>query len=242
MTAHAYCFHGQEYIGKKAYALEFARTLAHENDIMVIGTDLPAGQAGIDAIRDAKHFLSLSPLCGDKKVVIIDKAHTMQEEAQNALLKILEEPPASATIILVTSQLDALLPTVRSRVEERYFSPPSKEKFFEYLRDKKLSADQQEFLYQFTNASIGLVSQTENIKAFISEYSVLAKANLDQKFTMAKKLSEDDTLQQKVLFWMLYLRSKKMYKPLAGLLALYKTVSQPQFNKQLALENFMLSL
>lgn len=233
MTTHAYCFHGAEYIGKRAYALEFARTLAHENDILLAGTD-------IDAIRDAKHFLSLSPLNGDRKAVIIDKAHTMQAEAQNALLKILEEPPASATIILVTSQVDGILPTVRSRVEERYFPPPSKEEFMKNIPE--FSQEQKEFLYAFTNGSIGLVSQKENIKAFISEYSVLAKANLDQKFTIAKKLADDETLQQKILFWMLYLRSKKIYKPLCGLLALHQTIAQPQFNKQLALEHFMLEL
>ncbi len=234
--AHAYLFTGQEMIGKKTFAHELAKTIAHPTEIIMVQSD-------IDSVREAKHFLSLSPLNGTRKVAIIDNAHALGEEAQNALLKILEEPSASSLLILITAHPASLLSTITSRCQSIEFFPPSKKEFFEYLKPKKLSDAQQEFLYQFSNGSIGLLSQDfSNIKKYAEEYSAITTADINQKFVLAKKLADDEMLQQKVFSWMLYLRTKKMYKPLRPLLALYRTISQPQFNKQLALENFMLEL
>ncbi|MEK7615828.1 MAG: hypothetical protein AAB420_01300 [Patescibacteria group bacterium] len=231
----SYLFHGQEMIGKKSFSLQLARDLADSADIIMVQSD-------IDSVREMKRFLSLSPLNGDYKIAIVDNAHNMQEEAQNALLKILEEPTASSILILISSQPESLLQTITSRCRQIFFPPHKPETVRAFLKERSFTKEQEDFLVQFCNGSIGLLANQENIKEFIQEYSVLAKATLDQKFTLAKKLADDEKLQQKILYWMLYLRSKNIYKPLQGLLALHKTISQPQFNKQLALENFMLQL
>jgi len=69
----------------------------------------------IEKIRSIEQFL-MRKLPGDAtRVVIVDDAHTMASEAQNALLKTLEEPPANTSIILLANTVSALLPTVRSR-------------------------------------------------------------------------------------------------------------------------------
>ena len=70
---------------------------------------------GIEDVKAMQKKLFLKPLRGDKKAIIIKEAHLLTPEAQNALLKVLEEPPVSTIIILTTENTDVLLPTVRSR-------------------------------------------------------------------------------------------------------------------------------
>ena len=84
-------------------------------DVMII----EAGDTGtikIEQIRDAVERSTYRPFEGRRRVVIVDDAAALVGPAQNALLKTLEEPPASSVFILLTSRPDVLLPTVRSRV------------------------------------------------------------------------------------------------------------------------------
>lgn len=79
-------------------------------------TMVPDGLSiGIDAIRPLASQLSLHPVASPTHAVIIHNAHVLTQEAQNAMLKLLEEPPGEALIILETPQPDALLPTILSR-------------------------------------------------------------------------------------------------------------------------------
>lgn len=74
---------------------------------------------GIEAVRDLEHFLSLK-IPGRRsvaRIAIIENAHLLTIEAQNALLKTLEEPPADTVMILTTAQEQSLLPTIRSRLQ-----------------------------------------------------------------------------------------------------------------------------
>lgn len=71
---------------------------------------------GIDEIRKIRQFLSLKPFVNEKKIVFIQEAQNLTTEAQNALLKTLEEPPASSVIILTVPNTSLLLPTVLSRM------------------------------------------------------------------------------------------------------------------------------
>lgn len=72
---------------------------------------------GIDEIKRLQKKLFLKPYKGQNKAVIIPQAHTLTTEAQNALLKVLEEPPLHTVIILTTEKKDALLPTIQSRCQ-----------------------------------------------------------------------------------------------------------------------------
>ena len=77
----------------------------------------------IEEVRGVIKFLSLSPLESDKKFVIIVSADKMNKNAANALLKMLEEPPANSHIILIAPSVDSLLPTIRSRCILVHFTP-----------------------------------------------------------------------------------------------------------------------
>lgn len=70
---------------------------------------------GINDVKDMQKTLYLKPLKSTQKALIIEEAEFLSQEAQNALLKVLEEPPEHTIIILSTTTIEALLPTIRSR-------------------------------------------------------------------------------------------------------------------------------
>lgn len=84
---------------------------------------------GIDAVRELEHVLTLKipGRASVQRVVLLNDAHLLTGEAQNALLKTLEEPPQGTILILTSSEEDALLPTIRSRVQIIAITPPTGE-------------------------------------------------------------------------------------------------------------------
>lgn len=86
-------------------------------EINTLYISIPEGKKsiGIEQIREAITFLQKKPIISDNKAVVILNGEKMTLDAQNALLKILEEPPVYATIILTTKTQETLLPTVISR-------------------------------------------------------------------------------------------------------------------------------
>lgn len=79
----------------------------------------------VDEVRELKNFLNLSAVDGGRRAVILDCADEMNPNASNAVLKILEEPPANVTFFLISHQPFRLLPTIRSRCRELRLSPLS---------------------------------------------------------------------------------------------------------------------
>lgn len=77
----------------------------------------------VDEVRRMKSFFALSAADGGRRVAIIDSADEMNTAAANALLKLLEEPPANVTFLVVSHQPQGLLPTIRSRCRELRLSP-----------------------------------------------------------------------------------------------------------------------
>ena len=122
--AHAYLFHGPPGVGKRRLATAFAAELLGDAARVGRGShpDLyvlePLGdQIRIDAIRELRHDLHMRPFEADRRVYLIFGAHSMNEEAADALLKDLEEPPSYAVIVLVADELGSLPETIRSRCQ-----------------------------------------------------------------------------------------------------------------------------
>lgn len=78
---------------------------------------VPETSIGITEIREAIKFLSKKPIQSPNNIVVFYDAHLLTIPAQNALLKVLEEPPANSLIYLVTAQPDQLIPTILSRCQ-----------------------------------------------------------------------------------------------------------------------------
>lgn len=98
-------------------------TYSHQGKLLSTAEATAAGvkrkappQIRIEQIREIGQFLSRPPLLGERAIVVVEQAQTMAEGAANALLKTLEEP-GKATIILIASSVDSLLPTIVSRCQ-----------------------------------------------------------------------------------------------------------------------------
>ena len=93
-------------------------------DVLLVGPG-DSGAIKIDQVRDIIDRAAYRPFEGRRRAVIIDEADALVHQAQNALLKTLEEPPSMSVFILVTSRPDMLLPTVLSRCPQLRFRPLS---------------------------------------------------------------------------------------------------------------------
>lgn len=131
-TAQAYLFVGPESVGKRAVAFELARTLIGESFVSDVVTLRPErveekGKVkekaiGVEAVREATRTLGLSGRTAAGNILIVDDAHRLSEEAQNAFLKTLEEPLPRVTVFLVTHEEGAIVPTIASRCERVSFA------------------------------------------------------------------------------------------------------------------------
>jgi DNA polymerase-3 subunit delta' len=118
--AHAYLFHGPAGVGKRETSLAFARTLLNtQRDFHpdLYRLDALGEMIRIDAIRELRRDLHMRPFEADKRVYLIFSAHLMNEDAADALLKDLEEPPPYAVIVLVADDLGPIPETIRSRCQ-----------------------------------------------------------------------------------------------------------------------------
>lgn len=158
--AHAYLFHGEEGIGKQ----RVARALAQTANCPDAGTP-PAGEAcgecpscramaagthpdlltiapdgaviKIHQVRELQQKMTLRPMSAACRFVIFNEADALNQEAANALLKSLEEPPPQTVLILITARPHALLPTVVSRCQPIRFSPLTPAQVASILKEKQ---------------------------------------------------------------------------------------------------------
>jgi DNA polymerase-3 subunit gamma/tau len=112
---------------------ESCRSIHDATAIDVIEMDA-ASHRGIDDIREIRDRVALRPARGRMKVYIVDEAHMLTKEASNAVLKTLEEPPDHVVFVLCTTELQAMLPTIRSRCQRFVFQRPGLGEISEVLR------------------------------------------------------------------------------------------------------------
>lgn len=167
--AHAFLFAGPEGVGKKRAAAAFAEELGVK-PILVERLE-EKHEVLIAQIQEVIRELSFASR--DRRVVILDEADRMSEEAMNALLKTLEEPPPGTVLILVSSVPQRLLGTLRSRCQTILFHPVPDEEIVRFLKSKGLDEPSARAAAVLAGGSIGtaatLAPQMSEILALASE-------------------------------------------------------------------------
>ena len=187
--SHAYLFTGQEGIGKKTLAFEFAKALLckqkqqdscneckdckkidHSNhpDVKFIKTEEDSNNIKIDQIRELQREIVYKPYETNWKVYIIDEADNMTLEAANSLLKTLEEPPDYAIIILLAEEMSQLLPTVISRCQEIRLKNISREMIKAYLVEHGIKENKAGLYSRMAKGSLGLALELTNDEEFLN--------------------------------------------------------------------------
>ncbi len=177
-VGHAYIFYGPDGIGKRTIARAFAGLLLCNNplnegsnacnkciscklsnsgsnpDLMVIEDD--GTKIGVDEIRRMQSDVNKRPTYSQRKVYLILKAEKMTEQAQNCLLKTIEEPPSYCIIVLTVTNPSKLLSTVISRVYSLMLERYSTEEIYDFLVEKKgIDNIKAEFLTRYSDGIIG---------------------------------------------------------------------------------------
>lgn len=113
------------------------------SDLFVLETPEEGKAITVDEVRKLSHFLRLTPSESLWKLVIIDSVDDLNRQAANALLKLLEEPPSFALILLISHSPFGLLPTIRSRCRVVKMHIPPYEQFEAFLREACGELDQE---------------------------------------------------------------------------------------------------
>ncbi len=125
-------------------------------DVLIATPAKEDSSFGIDRIRAVTKDIGLRPYEGRKKVYILDSADSMTQEAQNALLKTLEEPPSESVLILIVENINAIFPTIQSRAKRVRFFPLLPEIIKKILIDSyKLDRDKAEVLSRISSGELG---------------------------------------------------------------------------------------
>ena len=231
---HAYIFAGPNKVGKKTAAFEWLSHLFSRNlrqdlahpDFSFVGplTDPKTGQTNkeieIGQIGELIRKLQLKPALVHFKAAVIDQAHLLNSESQNALLKTLEEPPGEAIIVLIADNALRLLPTIISRCEVVRFHFVSKSQMARLAKAKKIDADEAR-LELMLNLSLGrpgrLLDFTANVGEFdawqakLKQCERIASSGLPERFAYVKAMTDDKTgadINELLELWQYFFRQK----------------------------------
>ncbi len=267
--SHGYIFHGPSMVGKRtaAQALarflekgEFAPPAANEvmQDAQVIdfsfvrqlNPDATGSSIGIDAVREIKNFLWQKPNVSARRTLIIDDAEILTTEAQNALLKVTEEPPASSLLIIVTSDLESIMPTILSRLQKIYFGAVPEAEIAAWLAaDLGLAAAKAAALAKKAIGKPGLAARLLNDEAFrenIARAEQFVKTAPAGRRDFIKELLEQDEFSLRkfldaVIIVLAWARPSAARTALwHNVLTLYGNITKFSLNPRLQLENLFI--
>ena len=223
--AGAYLFVGPSGIGKETVARHFAQLIFCQQDTQlptVCGTCLACRKVDsgnhpdlqfirpdgsllrIGQIRELQKQIIYGPLEASRKVYILTDVERMNAEAENCLLKTLEEPPAASVLILLTSNIEALLPTTRSRCQILQFHPMPTRELTGVLIDRFSVAPEQAITLAIAaGGAIGkAITQLEKGTIFTEEVpEILKETDLLAAFRLAEHLKDNPEILDDLVVW-----------------------------------------
>lgn len=230
---HSYLFLGEEGIGKMLFAKEFAKhilctNLSGENSFEQVENNnhpdfhiiAPEGNSiKIEQIRMLQSKVLEKPILSDRKVYIIEESQTMTKEAQNCLLKTLEEPPEYVVIILICSNENLLLNTIQSRCTKMVFQRIPKKELKQYIEEHRLFVEVSDGLLETMNGSIGKAYQLkekqelyEGIRPIFETIHQVDKIDMIRKAEVLYKAKENIQEALEYANVILYAQAKKEAK------------------------------
>lgn len=229
--SHAYIFSGPAQVGKKALAFAwlselFGRPVAEnianpDFSFVALAVDPKTGEPNkeieIKQIRGLIDKLSLKPIISPIKAAIIDNAHLMNAEAQNCLLKTLEEPSGNAVIILIAENSRRLLPTIVSRCEIVTFNfvPQAElEKFANGAQCKNIDSARFSELLKLSQGRPGRLINfiacpdgIERLQKAAKAFGRVISAPLAERFAYAKEVAETANFSELIEIWQVHFRN-----------------------------------
>lgn len=227
---HSYLFYGVEGIGKKLFALNFAKMILCNNkndkpcgkcksciefdsrnnpDFFLIEPD--GNSIKIDQIRQIQKNILEKPINSLKKVYIIDNADTMTKEAQNSLLKTLEEPQEFIVIILIASNENNILATVKSRCTKIYFQKLSDINIKTFINEKFNNINLDENMLKLCDGSISKsikviekISILNQIKLIVDSLDAMDELNIINQNEVFYNNKEDINLLLDYMYVLLF--------------------------------------
>ncbi|WP_299923832.1 DNA polymerase III subunit delta' [uncultured Pelagimonas sp.] len=157
--------------------------------------DKLAAEIRVNEVRKLGHFFSLSAADGGRRVVIVDSADELNIQAANAILKMLEEPPANTTILLISHQPARLLPTIRSRCRVLRLGPLSPDDMTIALAQADAHVDPADApaLTELSQGSVGEALRLINLGGLQLYSDILAVLGSLPNFDRARMLSLSDS-------------------------------------------------
>ncbi len=223
-VSHAYIIHGERSSGKEFISRIFAMALQCEQrtvhpeqaepcnechsckqalsdnqpDIIRVTHEKPNTIGAEDIRTQINQDIIIKPYSSPYKIYILNEGEKMTAQAQNALLKTLEEPPAYAVIIILTTNLEAMLPTILSRCVILNMKPASDEAILNYLMKELQVPDYKaEVCAAFARGNVGKAKalaaseEFDNIKAdAVTLLKYIAEMDVNEIVTAIKKISE----------------------------------------------------
>lgn len=218
-VSHAYIINGEKSSGKEFIARMFAMSLQCEKgeiepcqecrsckqalsdnhpDIIRVTHEKPNTISVEDIRTQVNNDVAIKPYSGTYKIYLINEAEKMTPQAQNAILKTLEEPPSYAVILLLTANVNSLLPTILSRCVVLNMKPVADELVKKYLMEQLQIPDYKaEVCVAFARGNVGrakaLASSEdfENVKAeAISLLKYIQDMELNEIIAAIKKITE----------------------------------------------------
>ena len=189
-TSHSYLFVGTEGIGKKEIAKEFSKALLcndiqNNPDFQIIEPD--GNTLKIEQIREMQKKIAEKPIISSKKIYIINDSDKMTKEAQNCLLKTLEEPPEYITIILIGTNENSFLSTIKSRCTIIRFQDIPQQELKQYLEKRGINI-QNDFILNAFGGSIGKALELQDKQEqYMEIYKMLTNLKNEDIIEIMKK-------------------------------------------------------
>lgn len=173
------------------------------------------GLIPVSAVRQAIDSMYIKPAYAAHRVCVIDDCDAMNAQAQNALLKTLEEPPATGMLILTTSHPDLLLPTVISRISRFDIDRAEEEETVEYISTNYPSSyAKAHFIHMYTGGARGQIDQIcgdpdfwELRQQTVSHFTAMTSDSLDAAYGFATWLEKERDSEEHIIKMLMTLYS-----------------------------------